>query len=454
MTPAGMRVVRRVLAVCLAFSVVMCFSVRVRPPVARAQGGPAELVIAIVGIIVGVVTTAVATAAALSKSQPGIHIDDFSLAVADDFNVGDHGTINLQVSVSYGGISDSLSGDETGTTFVSFYADGQLIGQKQVTQTGEPVVRSYTFKADVVGIHPGSTNVTAKIGVSGQIANTISDDWTWVEQETPTRVLNVKEPYDVWIDGPRPNDVIHGESCEAKLKTRVRTEDYGYGKGLVGHPTQLDGTSAPVQFIAGAANAGDSYEKVLVAKTKKHDGCGYTPPHPPFVNLLFKPNSYDLYAFFLAKPYWYEQEANMEQVWAKDNSLGAPYCPEGQVWNPDKCQCEPRSGTPTPTPGNNQPPSANPGGPYQAFQECAPFQPCSVTQSFDGGASSDPDGSIVRYDWEFGDGQTGSGQTVQHTYVFTPTQQENEFTVCLTVTDNRGAQSTRQCTKLTIRVGT
>jgi PKD repeat protein len=36
--------------------------------------------------------------------------------------------------------------------------------------------------------------------------------------------------------------------------------------------------------------------------------------------------------------------------------------------------------------------------------------------SFDASASSDPDGTIVRYDWAFGDGTTGTGETTSHTY--------------------------------------
>jgi hypothetical protein len=36
--------------------------------------------------------------------------------------------------------------------------------------------------------------------------------------------------------------------------------------------------------------------------------------------------------------------------------------------------------------------------------------------TFDGTASYDPDGTIVRYKWYFGDGETAEGPVVQHTY--------------------------------------
>lgn len=60
---------------------------------------------------------------------------------------------------------------------------------------------------------------------------------------------------------------------------------------------------------------------------------------------------------------------------------------------------------------------------------------CSdLTCSFDASASSDSDGNLVSYAWTFGDGNTGSGQTVDHTYAVGGT-----YSVSLTVTDDGGA---------------
>ncbi|TWD83284.1 PKD repeat protein [Kribbella amoyensis] len=56
---------------------------------------------------------------------------------------------------------------------------------------------------------------------------------------------------------------------------------------------------------------------------------------------------------------------------------------------------------------------------------------------FSGTGSSDPDGSIATYEWDFGDGSTATGATPSHTYTA-----PGSYTVTLTVTDNEGATGT------------
>ncbi len=81
----------------------------------------------------------------------------------------------------------------------------------------------------------------------------------------------------------------------------------------------------------------------------------------------------------------------------------------------------------------NIPPTANANGPYVAD----PGQ----TISFSSAGSSDTDGSIASYYWDFGDGNTSSQANPNHTYT-----NAGNYDVTLTVTDNEGATGTDNTT--------
>jgi len=57
-----------------------------------------------------------------------------------------------------------------------------------------------------------------------------------------------------------------------------------------------------------------------------------------------------------------------------------------------------------------------------------------LTVAFDATGSSDTDGALVQYRWNFGDGATGAGARIDHTFVA-----PGAYTVTLTVRDNRSA---------------
>jgi PKD repeat protein len=71
--------------------------------------------------------------------------------------------------------------------------------------------------------------------------------------------------------------------------------------------------------------------------------------------------------------------------------------------------------------------------PVASFTSACTFLACS----FDGSGSSDPDGTITSYAWDFGDGSTATGPTATHSFAAGGT-----FNVALTVTDNSGAPTT------------
>jgi PKD repeat protein len=72
---------------------------------------------------------------------------------------------------------------------------------------------------------------------------------------------------------------------------------------------------------------------------------------------------------------------------------------------------------------DQSPPIADNGGPYSGV--------VGSPITFDGSGSTDTDGTIVSYLWNFGDSTTGTGVSPTHTYTI-----PGNYTVILTVTDN------------------
>jgi serine protease len=83
----------------------------------------------------------------------------------------------------------------------------------------------------------------------------------------------------------------------------------------------------------------------------------------------------------------------------------------------------------------NQPPVAD-------FSAVITSEVDPLTISFDANASSDSDGSISSYSWDFGDGNTATGTTVSHRFAMA-----GSYDIVLTVTDDDGA--THSLTKTT-----
>ncbi|WP_346621723.1 PKD domain-containing protein [Blastococcus montanus] len=79
-------------------------------------------------------------------------------------------------------------------------------------------------------------------------------------------------------------------------------------------------------------------------------------------------------------------------------------------------------------------PNAAPQGAFTATAD-------QLTGSFDATGSTDTDGTVTGWAWDFGDGTTGTGATVTHVY-----ETAGTYTVRLTVTDDQGATGTAERT--------
>ncbi|MGB0653011.1 MAG: PKD domain-containing protein [Thermoplasmatota archaeon] len=73
-----------------------------------------------------------------------------------------------------------------------------------------------------------------------------------------------------------------------------------------------------------------------------------------------------------------------------------------------------------------------------------PTTPTDIEDAFFSDASTDDDGSVVSWSWDFGDGATSTAQDPVHAYA-----DNGDYTVCLTATDNDGATH-QTCQTITV----
>ncbi len=142
------------------------------------------------------------------------------------------------------------------------------------------------------------------------------------------------------------------------------------------------------------------------------------------------------------KASFYDPDKRAWSVQTIDRAAGIPEAPNAYrvamtrtdsrvylVWRGSNRQLRLAIG-PFGTPG---PPPPDQDEPVAVFTATPTSGVIPLTVAFDGSASSDPDGTIVSYDWDFGDGVVEVGSIVSHTYSAMGT-----YTARLTVTDNDG----------------
>jgi PKD repeat protein len=78
-------------------------------------------------------------------------------------------------------------------------------------------------------------------------------------------------------------------------------------------------------------------------------------------------------------------------------------------------------------------------GPVAKFTVTPTSGDTNTKFTFDASGSDDKDGRVVRYFWNFDDGETAEGRVVKHTF-----SKAKTFTVVLTITDNDTAESVRE----------
>ena len=185
-------------------------------------------------------------------------------------------------------------------------------------------------------------------------------------------------------------------------------------KGATGTDTKVITVTAPAAPKPPVANAGGPYSGI-VGQAVQMDGTGSTDPDGTIVS----------YAWDFG-----DGTTGTGATPTHAYSAAGVYTVTLTVTDNDGLTA---SATTTATIVVPAPPVADAGGPYSAD--------VGIAILFDGSASMDPDGTIVSYTWDFGDGTTGSGQQALHAYGVPGT-----YTVVLTVVDNDGLSDTATAT--------
>jgi PKD repeat protein len=271
----------------------------------------------------------------------------------------------------------------------------------------------------------GSTNVITRVRDQLTNGTPVGNTYTLVEYVTANGIsmatyvaTNVQNFPDPNVD---QNDVL---VVLADLSTQVPdggTEITAFSgveavtAQALGEHRSASGSGSGVTIAApGAINANGG---ALVYGVSLVDALvGFDPPPPPFANILTLGAG--------------TGTMKSDGEYAVPASAGAINPQWG--WHFEQAQNPPRTWLATAIAlnaggggGTNQPPTA-------AFTSSCSALSCGFTST-----SSDPDGTIAAYAWNFGDGTTSTAQNPSHTY-----GAAGSYTVTLTVTDNQGATGT------------
>lgn len=83
----------------------------------------------------------------------------------------------------------------------------------------------------------------------------------------------------------------------------------------------------------------------------------------------------------------------------------------------------------------------SPAGPLAEFTATPRFDYPPLVVTFDARDSSSPNGAVLSYEWDFGDGDTGTGKTTTHAYT-----EKGVYTITLLITDSAGKTGSRMKT--------
>ncbi len=204
-----------------------------------------------------------------------------------------------------------------------------------------------------------------------------------------------------------------GDSSSGTGVSPTRTYSTGTGYWVTLTVTDNNGVTSSIRKpVAVSSNRSPkpAFSSSVVGLTASFDSAGTTDPDGTLTNLQWSYGD-GTFGSGATSSHTYDQGGTYDVTLTATDDLGAVSTLTKQVTV-------------------QQAPNQNPTAAFTAT-------PSGATVAFDGSGSSDPDGSIASYAWNFGDGSSGTGATPSKTYAASGT-----YNVTLTVTDNRGGTAT------------
>ena len=319
--------------------------------------------------------------------------------------------------VSFDG-SASMDQDGTIASYAWTFGDGG---------TGTGVSPSHTYGT------PGSYTVTLTVTDDGGLTDTATSSANIGAGNAPP-IANANGPY----NGTEGQQVTFDGSASMDPDGTIVAYDWTFGDGNTGTGVSPTNTYAAagtytvtltVTDDAGATDSATSMANIVAAPQDP-----IAAPNGPYNGIEGQPvafngsGSYDPDGGSITQYDWNFGDGNTGTGVAPSHTYATAgtYTVTLTVVDDEGAQSAPVSTSATiDPPPPNIPPTSDPNGPYTGTTG----QPVS----FNGSGSMDPDGSIVAYDWDFGDGTTGTGVSPSHTYAAA-----GPYTVMLTVTDDAG----------------
>jgi len=240
-------------------------------------------------------------------------------------------------------------------------------------------------------------------GVTVQLVGRTDPTWTvdaYIDWDSEYLYLAVNEPVPHYPTGSGLDWIEFGIDPTPSSPDRHIFGFFADGSqtymGSLGSYTYLAVSSTATEFRIKYTDFGITEGDTIKMEIDRNDGTAIPPP--PL-------HTYGFAAF-----------------WPEHAAVYAPDTMDSTTW-----------GDVTLSPPADVPPVADVNGPYEDDN-------CDYTIDFDGSGSDDPDGTIVSYDWDFGDGtgwHNDLGATPPYTY-----SDFGEYTVNLRVTDNDGLTDT------------